>query len=115
MLLALLVGVVIAGTAAIGHLKVQSAARDGARAGSVDPGAGCTVALNRLVGTSATVGDAACSAVAVCPGTNSTIAVTATRIVTIPLVGDKTITLDAESTFECQQTGTSNDRDRNHR
>ncbi len=115
MLLALLVGVVIAGTAAIGHLKVQSAARDGARAGSVEAGVGCTVALDRLVGTSATVGGPTCAAIAVCPGTNSTVAVTATRIVTIPLVGDKTITLNAESTFECQQTGTSHDRDRNHR
>lgn len=102
MLLALLVGVVIAGTAAVGQLKIQSAARDGARAGSVEAGAGCTVALDRLVGASATVGTPSCSTTAVCPGTDSTIALSATRTVSIPLIGDRTITLSADSTFECQ-------------
>lgn len=109
LLLALLVGVVIAGTAAVGQLKVQAAARDGARAASVDPGVGCTVALDRLIGTSSTVGAPSCTATAVCPGTDSTISVTATRTVTIPIIGDRTITLNADSTYECQRSGQTHD------
>ena len=101
-LLALLVGIVVAGTTAVGHLRVQSAARDGARAGSVDPGTGCTLALGRL---DAMVGATSCTTIATCPGTNSTISVTATQTVTIPLIGDRTVNLDATATFECQSSG----------
>jgi Flp pilus assembly protein TadG len=102
MLMTLLVGIVIAGTAALGQLKVQSAARDGARAASVEPGIGCTVALDRLAGTEHSTGTSSCSTVSVCPGTVSTIAVTSTQTVTITIIGSRTITLDADATFECQ-------------
>ena len=102
MLMTLLVGIVIAGTAGLGQLKVQSAARDGARAASVEPGVGCTVALDRLAGTEQSTGTSSCSTVSVCPGTVSTIAVTSTQTVTIPIIGSRTITLDADATFECQ-------------
>lgn len=101
-LMTLLVGIVVAGTAALGQLKVQSAARDGARAASVEPGIGCTVALDRLAGTEQSTGTSSCSTVSVCPGTVSTIAVTSTQTVTIPIIGSRTITLDADATFECQ-------------
>jgi Flp pilus assembly pilin Flp len=102
MLMTLLVGIVIAGTAALGQLKVQSAARDGARAASVEPGIGCAVALDRLAGTEQSTGTASCSTVSVCPGTVSTIVITSTQTVSIPIIGSRTITLDADATFECQ-------------
>ena len=110
--LPLLIGVivlaVVAGTAAVGQLRLEAAARDAARAGSVVAGAECSTALESLgaVGSDAgpTLGAVTCTPVSVCPGTDSRVTLTATRNVTIPLVGVRTIDLSADARFDCQIT-----------
>ena len=105
-IVALLFGVITAGTAAVGQLQLHVAARDGARIGSVQSGAGCATALNNLNATDgtggATIGSVNCANTAICPGATSEINLTATRSVTIPVIGQRTITLNADATFECQ-------------
>jgi hypothetical protein len=102
----LLFGVVVAGTVAATQLQVQAAARDGARAGSLSPGAGCALSLNRLDaadGTgSASVGQVTCTSTSVCPGTSSSVSVVATRTVSIPVFGDRQVTLASVATYDCQ-------------
>ncbi len=99
---------VVAGTAAVGQLQLEAAARDAARAGSVVTGAECSTALNSLgaVGGDAgpTLGSVTCTPVSVCPGTDSRVTLTATRNVTIPLVGERSIDLRADARFDCQIT-----------
>ncbi|MEY2974481.1 MAG: hypothetical protein RIR49_901 [Actinomycetota bacterium] len=112
-ILPILIGVimlaVVAGTAAVGQLRLDAAARDGARAGAVVPGGGCTNALTRLgvtVGDGGpTLGTVTCTAPSVCPGNVSTVSLGATRTVTMPLVGERNIDLSADATFDCQITG----------
>lgn len=109
-ILPILIGVimlaVVAGTAAVGQLRLDAAARDGARAGAVVPGDGCTSALTRLGTTDGdagpTLGTVTCAAPTICPGAVSTVSLGATRTVTIPLVGERTIELSADATFDCQ-------------
>ena len=111
-ILPLLIGVimlaVVAGTAAIGQLRLEAAARDAARAGSVVTGAECATALDSLgaVGSDAgpTLGSVTCTPISSCPGVDSSVTLTATRNVTIPLVGVRTIDLSADARFDCQIT-----------
>lgn len=97
----LLFAVVTAGTAAAGKLSLQAAARDGARAEAVNPNSGCVTAIDRLSGTSATVGDIDCTTTVSCPGERNNIEISANRIVSIPLLGDRTIALSASASYEC--------------
>jgi Flp pilus assembly pilin Flp len=101
LIVVLLFAVITAGTAAAGKLSLQAAARDGARAEAVDPNSGCTTAIDRLTGTSATVGDIHCTTTASCPGERSNIEISANRIVSIPILGDRTIALTASASYEC--------------
>jgi len=98
-LVILLFGIVVAGTVYVDHLRVQSAAHDGARAGAIAPGQGCSTAVQRVAAIDgATV---SCSAPASCPGTSSTIDLTVTEVVSIPILGTRTVQLSARSEFRC--------------
>lgn len=101
LIVVLLFAVVTAGTAAAGQLSLQSAARDGARAEAVAPNSGCTTAMAHIAGASATVGDITCSTTASCPGERNNIEISANRIVSIPLLGDRAIALSASASYEC--------------
>jgi Flp pilus assembly pilin Flp len=90
LIVVLLFAVITAGTTAAGQLSLQAAARDGARAEAVVPNSGCTTAINRLGDSSAVVGDVVCSTALSCP-----------RVVSIPLLGDRTIALSASASYEC--------------
>lgn len=111
-ILPLLIGVimlaVVAGTAAIGQLRLEAAARDAARAGSVVTGVECATALDSLgaVGGNAgpTLGSVTCTPISTCPGIDSRVTLSATRNVTIPLVGSRSIDLSADARFDCQIT-----------
>ena len=83
------------------HLSLQAAARDGARSESVDPNSGCTTAINQLAGSTATVGDITCSTTMACPGERNQIDITAQRLISIPILGDRTVALSASASYEC--------------
>ena len=98
-LVILLFGIVVAGTVYVDHLRVQSAAHDGARAGAIAPGQGCSTAVGRVTALrNATV---SCSAPASCPGTTSSVNLTVAETVSIPILGSRTVHLSASSEFQC--------------
>lgn len=101
-LVMLLFVAITAGTIAVGQLAVNSAARDGARAGAVTTTGACDLALGRLDGTSATAGTASCTEVAVCPGTDSVIRIEAQRLVSLPFLGDRTVDLSSTARYRCE-------------
>jgi len=98
-LVILLFGTVVAGTVYVDHLRVQSAAHDGARAGAISPGEGCATALQRVAGINGA--SANCTAPAACPGASSSVDLVVTETVSIPLLGARTIQLSASSEFRC--------------
>lgn len=98
-LVILLFGIVVAGTVYVDHLRVQSAAHDGARAGAIASGQGCSTALQRV--SSIGGATASCSAPTICPGTTSSVSLRISEIVSIPILGSRTVTLTASSEFRC--------------
>ncbi len=98
-LLAVLFAVVVAGLVYVDHLQLQSAARDGARAGSLVSGSACSTALTRVNGLSG--GSTTCQETAACPGPESAVTLQLPRQVSIPLLGDRTVNLSASAVFEC--------------
>jgi Flp pilus assembly protein TadG len=98
-LLAVLFGVVVAGLVYVDHLQLQSAARDGARSGSLVSGSGCSAALDRV--SDLGEGGTSCAETAVCPGTDSAVTLQLARQVSIPLLGDRTVNLSASAVYEC--------------
>lgn len=101
LIVVLLFAVITAGTAAAGQLSLQAAARDGARSESVVPNSGCTTVIDRLGDTSAVVGDIVCTTAMSCPGERNNIEISANRIVSIPILGNRTIALTASASYEC--------------
>lgn len=99
LLVMLLFGMVVAGTVYVDHLRVQSAAHDGARAGAIAPGEGCSTAVERVAGIDGA--SVTCSAPANCPGTTSTVNLTVAETVSIPILGSRTVHLTASSEFQC--------------
>ncbi len=98
-LLVVLFGIVVAGLVYVDHLQLQSAARDGARAGALAPGSACSTALDRV----ASVGDGAtsCQETSTCPGADSALTLQLARQVSIPLLGERTVGLSASAAFTC--------------
>lgn len=98
-LLVVLFGIVAAGLVYVDHLQLQSAARDGARAGALDPGSACATALGRVadVGGGAT----SCEEMSTCPGIDSSVTLQLARQVSIPLLGERTVGLSASAAFSC--------------
>jgi hypothetical protein len=95
-LLLLLFGTVTAGAVFVDHLKLQAAAREGARAGALVPARACSSAMDRL-----DVNGATCQVVSACPGSSSVIRLQAIQNVTIPVLGPRTVNLSASATFSC--------------
>ena len=93
---------ITAGTIATAQLDVNSTARDAARAGALDSNAACTLAAARLADASSALGATSCTNLATCPGVDSVIRIDATRTVTIPFIGDRTIDLSSTATYRCE-------------
>jgi Flp pilus assembly protein TadG len=99
LLVMLLFGVVVSGLVYFDHLQLQSAARDGARAGSLVASSACPTALGRL--TKVQDGATTCKADLTCPGTDSSVTLQLARKVSIPLLGDRTVGLSASARYTC--------------
>ena len=101
LLVVLLFTMVLAGSIYVDQLHLQSVARDAARAGSVDPTVACDVAHAELAGND--VGAVSCSVVSQCSSGAFKLALSSTQQVEIPLVGTRSVTLHASSSFVCAQ------------
>ena len=99
-LVAMLFGIVVTGLVFIGRMQVQAAAREGARAGAVASGQGCSSARTQLSNFSAS--SISCTETRDCLTTGSTVKVHVTQTVSIPLLGNRTVALDSTSVFACQ-------------
>ena len=101
LLIVLIFTVVLGGSVYLDQLHLQSVARNAARAGSVDAAKACSIALTELASND--VGTVQCNVLKSC--TQSTgvaqIQLTSVQTVSVPLVGDKVVTLHASSSFIC--------------
>jgi uncharacterized membrane protein len=80
---------------------VQSAARDAARAGSVTISDACTVAEDALSNND--IGTLTCLVIEDCSSGSVKMSLSASRSYSIPLLGDRNVTLSATSSFVCPQ------------
>jgi len=99
LLVVLLFVIVNGGMLYLDQLHLQSAARDAARVASVSPAGGCTTATDSLNGND--VGSLQCSLVQDCSQGKAEILLASQQEVAIPLLGTRTVSLDASSTFVC--------------
>jgi len=100
LLVILIFTAVVAGSIYLDQLQVQAAAREGARAGAIDQGLACSVATAELASNQ--VGELVCTPVRTCSAHQvSEIRLEATQTVSVPLVGDRAVTLRATSAFRC--------------
>jgi Flp pilus assembly protein TadG len=83
------------------QLHLQSAARDSARAGSVNIANACSTAQSSLSGNN--VGSLTCSTVTTCSSGAVKMSLVAVKPYSIPLLGNRSVTLRATSTFVCPQ------------
>jgi Flp pilus assembly protein TadG len=95
----LLFTIVLSGSVYLDQLHLQSAAREGARAGSVDSSSACSAALADLSGND--VGTVQCSVLKSCTTGAVQVQLVAHQTVTIPIVGNRSVTLRASSSFTC--------------
>lgn len=98
-LVALLFTIVTAGSVFIDQLQLQSVARDAARVASVSPTSACALARTELSGNS--VGTLQCTLMSDCLTPAAQVSLTARQTYSIPVIGDRTVTLRASSTFAC--------------
>ena len=99
LLVVLLFVIVNGGLVYLDQLHLQSAARDGARVASVDPTQGCSTALASLSGND--VGTTSCELVQDCSQGTAEVRLTSVQSISIPVIGERTVSLDASSTFVC--------------
>lgn len=99
LLVVLLFVIVNGGLVFLDQLHLQSAARDGARIASVDPAQACSAALAELSGND--VGTTSCELVQDCSQGTAQVRISAVQSISIPVIGDRTVSLDASSTFVC--------------
>ena len=98
-LVALLFTIVTAGSVYIDQLQLQSVARDAARIASVSPATACTLARSEL--STNNVGTVQCTLVSDCLSAAAQARLSAQQTFAIPIVGNRTVTLHASSTFAC--------------
>lgn len=84
------------------QLHLQSAARDGARAGSVQIANACSVANGSLASND--VGAVTCTTLTTCTSGAVKVSLQAVKPYAVPLLGSRTVTLTATSSFTCPQT-----------
>ena len=99
-LVAMLFGIVVTGLVFIGRMQVQAAAREGARAGAVASGQGCSSARTQLSNFSAS--SVSCTETRECLTSGITVSVHVTQTVSVPLLGTRSISLDSKSVYACQ-------------
>lgn len=98
-LVVLLFTLVFGGSVYFDQLQLQSTARDAARVGSVASSSACSTALAELsVNQMGTVG---CSVVANCTSGTFKVLLTAHQKFDIPILGSKSVTLNATSSYAC--------------
>lgn len=91
---------VIAGSVYVDQLQIQAVARDAARIGSVVPTSACPTARAELATNN--VGSVQCDLLQSCSAGTVQLRIVAVQTVSIPIVGDKRVTLRASSSFICQ-------------
>lgn len=99
LLVVLLFVIVNGGMLYLDQLHLQSAARDGARVESVNPAGGCATAIDALSGND--VGATQCDVIQDCSLGKAEIRLVSNQEVSIPLIGTRTVNLNASSTFVC--------------
>lgn len=99
LLVVLLFVIVNGGMVFLDQLHLQSAARDAARVASVEPARACSTALAELAGND--VGSTSCELVQDCSAGTAEVRLTASQNIAIPVIGNRTVNLDASSTFVC--------------
>ena len=99
LLIVLLFTIILGGGVYLDQLNLQSAARNGARVGSVTPASACSAATADLVGND--VGSVTCDVLDTCTTGLMRIRLTARQTVPLPIVGDRNVTLHASSSYAC--------------
>jgi len=99
-LVALLFGIVVTGLVFIGRMQVQAASREGARAGAVASGHACDAARAQLTNFSSS--SVSCTELRDCSTTGSRVQLQVTQNISIPILGDRTVSLDSTSVYACQ-------------
>ncbi len=101
LLIMLIFTMVVGGSVYLDQLHLQSVARNAARIGAVDSSRACSVALSELASND--VGEVQCVVKKSCSSGVGTaeVELTAIQDISIPLVGDKVVTLHAASSFIC--------------
>lgn len=100
LLVILIFTAVVAGSVYLDQLQIQAASREAARAGSIDPSLACAVAAADLTGDG--FNNVNCTLVRTCGIDEvSEVRLVATQTVSVPLVGDRMVTLRATSAFRC--------------
>ena len=99
LLIVLLFTIILGGGVYLDQLNLQSAARNGARVGSVTPTSACSAATADLVGND--VGAVTCEVLDNCTTGTMRLRLTAHQTVPLPIVGDRSVTLRASSSYAC--------------
>ncbi len=99
LLIVLLFTIILGGGVYLDQLNLQSAARNGARVGSVTPTSACVAATTDLAGND--VGTVSCEVLDNCTAGRMRLRLTAQQTVPLPIVGDRSVTLRATSSYAC--------------
>ena len=99
LLVVMLFTIVLGGSVYIDQLQLQSVARDAARTAAVDSSQACAVAAQELASNS--VGAVQCTVEQNCSSGVAKVKLVAVQQMSMPLVGPKTVTLTATSSFIC--------------
>lgn len=99
LLVVLLFTIVNGGLVYLDQLHLQSTARDAARVASVQPGQACAGALSELA--DGHVGNVNCELVQDCSTGVAEVSLAARQIISLPVIGNRTVNLNASSKFVC--------------
>lgn len=99
LLVVLLFSIVNGGLVYMDQLQLQSTARDAARIASVEPAQACWTAIGQL--STGRVSNANCELLQDCTSGVAEVRISASQTIAIPVIGDKTVNLDATSKFVC--------------